>query len=79
MLPVDMFDFEYEFKEEGGLSVFPEGTEEELIGGQVYYRLPNGKYAPSGCYKLNDEMNIIYEPRELSFSAWLDQNCTVKE
>ena len=57
-------DENYSFKtDENGFPYLPEGLKKD---GRLYV-LPNGKYLPCGCYKLEDGSSLIYEPSELSF------------
>lgn len=58
--PVD-HDFKLEYNEDG-FPYFPDNVTEE---GNLY-KLPNGKYLPSGTYLTRDGGAIIYEPSELS-------------
>lgn len=79
MVPYEEFDFDYEFEEREGFAVFPKGTTEVIIDGRKYYKLPNNKYAPDGCYLLSNGMELISEPKELTNEAWLAINCFVED
>lgn len=56
-------DNDYPFRlDEQGVPYLPR---EARLEGELY-RLPNGKYLPSGLYRTQDGGHLIYEPRELS-------------
>lgn len=56
-------DYEYPLKEdEYGVAFLPEGL---AMDGDLYV-LPNGKYLPSGLYRMSDGSSLIYEPSQLS-------------
>ncbi|MBP3883348.1 MAG: hypothetical protein J6D54_00195 [Olsenella sp.] len=59
------YDVDYDYplqQDEEGVAYLPK---EATLEGNLY-RLPNGKYLPSGLYRTGDGGHIIYEPKELS-------------